>query len=141
VIIGVPCLLLAVGIAVALSSILDPPEAKPVVEPTPQELATKILPNIDKNLKIESNNDVEVLEIRVDHTGGSRIFGVVRNTTNHEIASAHMVVDLTDTNGSQVGGVDVHMENIPASKTKAFSAPVAQRTAAFALVREVGIGK
>ena len=48
-----------------------------------------------------------------------------------------MVVDLTDVNGSQVGGVEVRIENIPASKVRTFSAPIAQKTAAYALVREV----
>jgi hypothetical protein len=49
-----------------------------------------------------------------------------------------MVVDLTDTSGSQVGGIEVRIESIPASKTKSFTQPIAQHGAAFALVREVG---
>ena len=136
--IAVPCLILVVGILVALSSILDPPKVKPVEEPTGKELAAKILPTIDNNLKVEQNNDVEVLEVKIQHTGGSRLTGRVRNTTTHDIAVARIVVDLTDTSGSQVGGVEVVVENIPAMKSKDFSTPITQHNAAFALVRELG---
>jgi hypothetical protein len=141
IIIGVPLLVLLGAIGVSLSNILDPPEAKPTVEPTAKEVASKILPNLDSNLKIENSTDVEVVEVKVEHTGGSKLVGSVRNNTNHEIPVAHMVVDLTDTSGSQVGGVEVVLEAIPASKTKTFSQPIAQHTAAFALVREVAPGR
>jgi hypothetical protein len=141
IIIGIPMLVLLGAIALSLSNILDPPETKPAVELTAKEVSSKILPNLDSNLKIDSNTDLEVVEVRVEHTGGSRIFGSVRNNTNHEIASAHIVIDLTDINGSQVGGVEVVVEAIPASKTKAFSQPIAQKGAAFALVRDIGAGK
>jgi hypothetical protein len=140
-IIGIPCFVLLAAIGVMLSNILDPPETKPVAEPTAKEVAAKILPNLDSNLKIENNTDVEAIEVKVEHTGGSKLLGSVRNNTNHEIPIAHMVVDLTDTNGSQVGGVEVTIEAIPPSKTKSFSVPIAQHGAAFALVREVGAGK
>jgi hypothetical protein len=141
IIIGIPMLVLMGAIGLSLSNILDPPETKPVAEPTAKEVAAKLLPNLDSNIKIDNSTDVEVLEVKVEHTGGSRIMGSVRNNTNHEIASAHLVIDLTDTNGSQVGGVEVVVEAIPASKTKSFTQPIAQRTAAFALVREVAPGK
>src|SRR4051812_17134878 len=137
-VIALPCLVLAAGIGVALTRILNPAEAKPAAEPTAKELSAKILPNIDTSLRLEQNNDIEVVELKVEHTSGSHLTGIVRNTTNHEIAAAHVVVDLTDATGSQVGGVEARVENIPASKTKAFSLALVQRTAAFALVREVG---
>ncbi len=140
-IVGIPMLILLGAIGISLSNILEPPEAPPVAEPTAKELSAKILPNLDANLKIASNNDVEVVEVRVEHTGGSKVVGSVRNNTNHEIAAAHMVLDLTDTKGSQVGGVEVQVESIPASKVKAFSMPIAQHTAAFAIVREIAPGK
>lgn len=141
IIIGIPFLILLGVIGISLSNILDPPEAKPVVELSAKEVAAKILPNLDSNLKIDNNSDVEVVEVKVEHVGGSRLMGSVRNTTSHDIATAHMVVDLTDVNGSQVGGVEVRIENIPASKVKTFTTPIAQHTAAFALVREVGPGQ
>ena len=136
--IGVPCLVLAVGIFVALSNILEPPTPKPVSEPSAKEVAARILPKLDSNLKVDANRDIEVVEIKIEHTGGSRVVGTVRNNTGHEIPAAHMVVDFTDINGSQVGSVEVCLENIPASKVQQFSTPIAQHAAAFALVREVG---
>src|SRR5262249_16566952 len=111
-------------------------EPKAVAEPTAKEIAAKILP-LDTNLKIESNTTIEAVEVKVEHTGGSKVIGSVRNTTSHDISAVRMVVDLTDVNGSQVGGVEVRIENIPASKVRTFSAPIAQKTAAYALVREV----
>jgi len=137
-IIGIPMAILLGAIGIFLSNILDPPEVKEAAEPTAKEVAAKILPNLDNNIKIDNNSDVEVVEIKIENTGGPRLIGSVRNTTNHEIAAARMVVDLTDVNGSQVGGVEVRVEAIPASKTKSFTQPIAQRGAAFALIREVG---
>jgi hypothetical protein len=135
--IAAPCLILALGIGVALSNILDPPKVKPAAEPTAKELSAKILPNIDSHLKIEQTNEIDVVELRIEHTGASRLTGILRNTTNKDL-SAHLVVDLTDTSGSQLGGVEARVDNIPASKTKTFSIPITQRSAAFALVREIG---
>jgi hypothetical protein len=136
--VAVPCVVLAGAIGIMLSNILEPPEIKPAAEPSAKEVAAKILPNIDNNLKLDQNSDVEVLECRVEHTGGSRVWGTVRNNTSHAMAAAHLVVDLTDMNGSQVGGVEILVENLPPSKSKNFSQPIAQHKAAFALVREVG---
>ena len=137
-IIGIPCLILAVGVGVTLSNILNPPEARPAAELTAKEISAKLLPDLDANLKLDMNSDLEAVEVKIDHTGGSHVSGVVRNRTDHDISSAHLVLDLTDINGSQVGGVEVPIQNIQAQKTKTFSHPIAQPTAAFALVREVG---
>jgi len=137
-IIAIPCLILAVGVGVTLSNILNPPEAKQAAELTAKEISAKLLPNLDPNLKLDLNSDLEAVEVKVEHIGGSRVSGVVRNRTDHDIASAHVILDLADTNGSQVGGVEVPIQNIPAQKTKTFSHPIAQPTAAFALVRELG---
>jgi hypothetical protein len=141
ILIGAPCLILAAGIGLALSSLIDPPKAKEITEPTPKEVAEKILPNLSPDLKVEQNKDVEVVEVRIDHTGDLRLVGVVRNTTNHDIAAVRMVVQLTDVESSQVGFTEARVENIPASKTKAFTTPIVQKTAMFALVREIFTGK
>jgi len=141
VMIGVPCLILVAGIGVALSNILEPPEPKPIKKPSAQEISARILPNFNNDLKLQRNTEVEVAEIIIEPTGRPRLTGAVRNTTDHDIAKANVVIDLTDTNGSQVGGVEVHIEGIPAAKTKSFSVPIMQRTAAFALVRDITTGK
>ena len=137
-IIAVPCLILVAGVGVVLSNILEPPASKPVKELSAKELAAKVLPNIDAGLKLEQNTDIEVVEVRIDHNGPTRLTGVVRNATTHDIPAAHIVVDLTDANGTQVGCVEARVETIPASKTKDFAVAIAQSKAAFALVREVG---
>jgi hypothetical protein len=134
--IAIPCLILAAGIAVILSSFLGPPETTPQKEMTAAEITAKLLPNIDKDLKLAPPPDVQVVEVRVD---GSRLVGLVKNSTTREIAAAELVFDLTNATGSQVGAVNGTVEKIPASGTKDFQFPIKQGDAAFALVREVTV--
>jgi hypothetical protein len=134
--IGVPCLILAIVMAVALSNIIDPPEVKPAKELTAKEIAAKTLV-LDKDIKIATNPDITVTEVAVRHDGGDRLAGVVKNLTSHEVANVDLTIDLTDNTGSQVGAVSGTVEKVPASNTKAFSFPIKQRDAAFALVREI----
>jgi hypothetical protein len=129
--IGIPCLVLALGIGVTLSDLLDPPEAKPIKEPTAAQIAAK-LPIIDKDLQFAPAPDVQVVEIRVD---GSRLVGVVKNTTAREIASTQIVIDLTNSVGTQVGTLNGTVERIPPSSSKAFQFPITQRDVAFGIVR------
>jgi hypothetical protein len=136
VLIGGPCLLLALSIGVALSNIMDPKAPKPAPEPSAREISAKLLPNLAAGVSLDSKHDIEVVEVRIEHTSGSRVNGVVRNTTDRDIAATHVVIDLTDIGGSQLGAVEAIIEKIPASKTKTFSIPIVQRTAASALVRE-----
>jgi hypothetical protein len=89
---------------------------------------------VEKDLKFTPPSDVQVIEVRVD---GSRLVGVVKNTTAREIAVANMVIDLTNSTGSQIGAVSGTVENLPPSGHKEFQIPIKQRDAAFALVREV----
>ena len=132
--IAIPCLILAVGIAVTLSNVIDPPDAKHVPAPPPGQITAKVLPNMAaKDLKLASP-DVQVLEVRVE---GSRLIGAVRNTTAREIAAAELVFALTDSAGSQVGDVTGTVEKLPPSSSKEFEIPIKQHDAAFALVREV----
>jgi hypothetical protein len=135
--IGIPCLVLVIGVGVTLSSLLDPPEAKPQKELTAREVAAKLLPNMDKDIKLPTNPDVQVLEVAVHHDGGSRLVGAVRNMTSHSLPSVEVTVDLTDTTGSQLGGMSGIITDIPAKGDKAFTFPVKQKDAAFALVREI----
>jgi hypothetical protein len=132
--IAIPCLVLAVGIAVTLSNVIDPPDAKRVPEAPPGQVTAKVLPNMAaKDLKLTSP-DVQVLEVHVE---GSRLVGAVRNTTAREIAAAELVFALTDSAGSQVGDVTGTVEKLAPSSSKEFEIPIKQHDAAFALVREV----
>lgn len=131
--VGIPSLILLVGIGVALY-FLDPPDPKPQKELTAAEITAKLLPDMQKDIKLPPPSDVQVLEAKVD---GVHLSGVVQNTTKHEIAVANLIIDLTNTAGSQVGGVNCTVEKIPALGRKAFQVPVKQHDAAFALVREI----
>jgi sarcosine oxidase delta subunit len=135
--VGIPCLVLIAGVGLVLSKLIDPPEAKQQQELTAKEIAAKTLPNLDKDIKLATNPDITVVEVAVHHDGGSRLVGVVRNTTNHEVASVELVVDLTDKTGSQVGGVSGTVTNVPSKKEKSFTFPIHQKDAAFALVRDI----
>jgi hypothetical protein len=134
IVIGIPCLLLFGGIALTLSSLLDPPEPPPVKPLTAAEISAKLLPNMNRDFKLAPSSDVQVLELNVDST---RLAGKVKNTSTREIAAAELVIDLTDANGSQVGAVNAVVERIPPSGTKDFEISIKQHNAAGGLVREV----
>ena len=132
--IAIPCLVLLGGVAITLSSYLDPPAPPPVKELTAAEITAKLLPNMDRDFKLSPPSVVQVLEARVD---GTRVVGKVKNTSAKAIAAAELVIDLTDAGGSQVGAVAAVVENIPPSGTKDFEIAIKQRNAATALVREI----
>ena len=131
--IGVPCLILAIGIGVTLY-VLEPPEAAPPKQMTSAEIAAKVLPNIDKDIKLAPAADIQLVQINVS---GMRVTGTVQNTTQHSVAHAELVIQLTDSTGSQVGAVTTELKNIPASGQKEFGFPITQRDASYAVVREI----
>jgi len=134
-VIAVPVLILVGGIGISLAY-LNPPEATRANEPTPAEVASKMLPNL-KDLKIEGASDLEVVEVGIDRSKGVRMVGSVRNKSVHTIATALLSCELTDASGTQLGSVTVHLEDIPASSVKTFELPVQQTDANFVLIREI----
>jgi hypothetical protein len=134
--VGVPCLVLVIAIGVA-TNYLDPPEAKPLKELSAKEVASKLLPNMQQDFKLASNKEVQVTEIAVQHGGGDRLAGILHNSSDHEVRMVDLVIDLTDSSGSQVGGVSGSVENIPAKSNKPFQFPIKQKDAVFALVRDI----
>jgi hypothetical protein len=135
-VVAIPLVILVGGVALSLSNVLDPPEVKPQKEPTPAEVAAKLLPNL-KDIKIELNHDIDVVEVRIERTGGVHMVGTVKNKTNKTIASADLGCDLTDAGGTQLGAVTAHVENIPANGVKSFELPLKQADASFVLIREI----
>ena len=131
--IAIPCVVLALGIVI-LSRSLQPPEPKPVKPLTAAEITAKLLPNLDQDIQLPPATDVQVIEIKVE---GSRLVGVVKNTTRREIAVTELVIDLTNAAGSQLGAVNAIVEKIPPSGSKDFQIAIPQRDAAFALIRNV----
>ena len=135
--IAVPVLILAGITALGLSHFFQARLPGPAPEPSAAVLAAKLLPNVDKTLKIEVNQDVQVLEAHVELEGGAKLTGTARNNTDHLIHTAKIVFNLTDTTGSFLGAVNAHVDNLAPNATMEFQIPIEQKDAAFALVREV----
>jgi hypothetical protein len=137
----IPCLFIVGLVAFTLSKDYSgPPQAAPQKEPTAEEAARQTLPNIPRDIKIDSNKDVEVVQVHVDRSA-MKLAGTVRNNTAHAIAVTDVVFDLADTSGSQVGAVRGHIENLPPKTTKDFEFPIKQRDATFVLVRELSTSR
>lgn len=132
--IAIPCAVLAMGVGVAVRNVLDTPGAPPIQEPTPAEVTAKLLPIMNKDIELAPPSEVQVLELKVDR---SRLVGVLKNNTTREIAVVELVVDLTNSSGSQVGAVKGIVEKLPPSGRKDFQVPIQQSNATFAMVREV----
>src|SRR5215472_15135902 len=133
--VAVPLLLLSGGVALTLSRYLGPPKVRPAAQPTAAEYL-RALPDF-KDLKMEPNRLLDVVEARVERGSGARMLGQVKNLTDREIPRAEIGCDLTDQNGTQLGSINVVVENVPASGAKRFELNLKQTTAAFVLVREV----
>ncbi len=128
--------LIVVGIFVY--SLLTPPPApeKPLVVLTPAEIAarTQIIP---KDFKVPQNVDVQVGEVSIDRSSTPhRISGTLRNTSEKRFSNVELTFDVTDENGSQVGGARTVVADVGPHATKSFSFAIPQRNAAFVLVRE-----
>jgi len=135
--IGVPCLVLGYLMYAVLAGDIDFGPKAPPHEPTASEVAAKLLPHMDENIRIETNHDVDVVEVRIEHGTPPSLTGIMKNNTDHEIRVAEAVFDLTDVGGSQLGGVSAKVQNLKAGSSATFRFPIQQNEAAFALVREV----
>jgi hypothetical protein len=136
VVIGTPCLIVAGLVGLGLNNYFVKKTVVPKLDLTPAEVAAKMLPNMD-HVKIDTNRDVDVLEVHVEHTKGTMLAGTVMNNTGHQINTAEIVFDLTDATGTQLGGVSQRLENLPPRIHQTFRMPIEQSDASFALVREV----
>ncbi len=135
--IAVPCLILA-GVAVlGLSHFFQAKLPGPAPEPSAAVLAAKLLPNVDKTIKIEVNKDVQVLDAHVESEGGMKVVGTVKNNTDRLIHTTEIILNLTDIMGSHLGAVSAQVDNLAPNATVKFQIPIEQKDAAFALVREV----
>jgi hypothetical protein len=123
--IAVPCLILAGGVLLGLSHFFQANGPGPAPEPSAAELAAKLLPNVDKTINIEVNQDAQVLDAHVEREGGMKVAGT------------EIILNLTDKTGSHLGAVSAQVDNLAPHATMKFQAPIEQKDAAFALVREV----
>jgi len=127
---------LVIGGVVFVLAMRKPANLSPPAEPTPAELARRILPNLTKDLKVSSNTDVQVVEAAVHQGSEPSLTGIVRNNTDRLIRSADLVFDLTDGTGSQVGGVGTTVHDLAPGSTQRFEFPIKQHNAVLAIVRE-----
>jgi len=83
--ITVPCIILAGAVLLLLSNIFPANGPGPGAELSPAALAAKLLPNVDKTIKIEVNKDVQVLDAHVEHEGGMKVASTIKNDTGRLI--------------------------------------------------------
>lgn len=142
VLMGAPILFVAGLIYLALDKQFDPPASAQRGAPTTAkgptgEITAKVLANLDKDYTSEQSKDVDVLEAVVSRGAERTLSGKLRNRSDGAVRVADVVFDITDQEGSQLGGVSVRVENIPAKGTAGFRIALPQNTARNALVREV----
>jgi hypothetical protein len=133
--VGVP--LLVVMVAVVFAFRMHRRSDKPAEILSPAEIAAKMLPDLNKPIHLDSNTDIEILEVYVEHDGGDKLLGKLRNNTSHEIQAGEVDFTLTGAGGSQVGAVSVKVNKLAAGATVPFTQPIAEKNAAAALVRDV----
>ena len=131
-------ILIVVAIGLVALRIYGPKAAPPATEPTAAELAAKVLPNFNhKDFKLDGNPDLEVMEVHFDHTKGSQMLGNLLNKTDRVIHEATVVFDVTDVDGSQLGGITITETNLAPNSIRKFQQTIEQGTAAAAIVRDV----
>jgi hypothetical protein len=138
--IGTPVLTMGVLMALALNSYFDPDpstQKAPTVTQKAGERTAKVLPNIEKGFTTDYSRDVDILEAAVSRSADRTLAGKVRNNTDHIVRSTDIVFDVTDEDGSQLGGVAVRIENLAPRSIAPFKVALEQREATAAMVREV----
>ncbi len=103
---------------------------------TPAELAARMLPDLDR-LKVETNRDIEVPSVGIDRSGPLALAGTVRNNTPRVFDTVEILCELTDANGSKLGGVTAQVRNLAPKSQADFRVSIAQQTAVAALVRDI----
>jgi hypothetical protein len=135
ILVGIPCLGLAAVVTMAGLGFFQK-DTPPPKEPTGAELAAKMLPDL-KGLTLDTNKDVELVEVHINRGDSPVLTGKLRNLTDRTIRKTEIVFDVTDSNGSQLGAFRAEVYDVNAKATKTFEIPVKPRRAATALVREV----
>jgi hypothetical protein len=144
VLIGAPVIALGALIYMALDSRFDrPPSIEKATametksrQPT-GEITAKVLPNLEKTYASEQSKEIDVVEAAVSRGPAPELSGKLRNNTDAMVRVADVVFDITDQEGSQLGGISVRVENVPPKGTATFRMSLPQKTARSALVREV----
>lgn len=140
-IVGVPLLVVLGGLGLVLFGFFDKdaPIAPPPVGLTNAQMAEKMLPDLNKDLHIESQHELDVEDVHVVVGAPSRLVGIAKNTTDRQISAAELVFDLTDRSGSRQGAVTTELKNIASKTSVPFQFAIESPAATFALVREVHV--
>ena len=131
-----PVLLLVGVLFLAWSNVFRSKEAPKLKELTPAERAARLLPNFNDKIQLPANRELDVLDVHVENGPPAHVVGRVKNNTDHVIASARMVFDLTDGRWSRLGAVSTEVDELPPQTTTPFRFEVAQDTAQHVIVRE-----
>jgi hypothetical protein len=138
--IALPCVLVAAVIGFGVMGLIQGRDPAPR-ELSGAQIAAKMLPDLSQPIDLNVDNDLEVLEARIEVGEPRKLVGSVRNRTDRNIEHAELVFDLTDNRGSRLGAVSVTVADIPAQKTLGFQLPLEQSTAAFALKRTLEVSR
>jgi hypothetical protein len=135
---GLPAILLA-GLGLVLLGVFDKskPVAPPPVGMSDAEVARKMLPDLNRDLHVDSQHDVDIQDVHVIHAGPAKLAGLALNNTDRAFAKVEIVFELTDKNGSRQGAVRTELLNLGAKSSVPFQFAIEQQTASFAIVREV----
>lgn len=138
-VLSLPVLLVAGGVGLVLAGVFnhDSGVAPPPDGLTNEQIAAKMLPDLKKDMHIESQHDLDVEDVHVVDGKPNHLVGIAKNNSDHVIAKAEMIFDLTDRIGSRQGAVSAEVKNIPPRSSTPFQIPLEQAHVTFALVREV----
>jgi len=135
--VGTPALALGVVLFIALDSdgrlpVDQPAPAAAAPEPAPTRLRT-----LDKPLATDYSRDVEILEAGISGGNDHTLSGKIRNKTDRAVRIVDVIFDVSNEDGSDLGGVAVRVENIAPKATARFKVKLEQRSARSVMVREL----
>jgi len=102
------------------------------------EIAAKMLPNLN-DVSVYSNKDIDVMDVNVRQSEGGSISGTLRNNSDRPLDGIEVIFDLTNAMGSRRGAVSCKVAHIDAKGRARFETAIAQKDAAFAIVREIRV--
>jgi hypothetical protein len=133
--IGVPLLVVVVAVVFGFRRFHPAERPAEPEAPTAQSIAKMLPDSVKHEMKLETNKDLDVVEVHVDRAL-SKLIGSIRNTTSHEIRSGEVIFNITAADKTQLGAVSVPVSNLAAGGTAAFQVALTEPTAALAIVRE-----
>jgi len=132
----IPMVVVVAAVVVALGY-FAPKTARPAKEMTAAEIAARVLPDFDKDIQVEANKEVQVLDAHFEHAATALLVGSIQNKSARTIQEAVVVFDLADARRSLLGGITVTETNLAPGAVRQFKQPIVQNTAAYAVVRDV----